>query len=182
MKPHRGQGISIFIGLIVSLFGFFLVMSQTRQLTRYVPVEAVILTARVEERTDETSTYLPEIKFEYVVGGRTYLGRRVFPLTTSNSFRYLAEGWVKKFPPGRHVKAYYDPRKPAESFLVRKVGLLPYAMLLIGAGILLGGLGMGANSRLSLGVGRRSGVGVGTVWGVLAGLSVVHYLYMVIRY
>ncbi|HJP59958.1 MAG TPA: DUF3592 domain-containing protein [Gemmatimonadaceae bacterium] len=65
--------------------------------------------------------YIPRVHFTYSVAGQTYHGSRVTPADLKGNWM-----WANKvsalYKPGATVPAYYDPRRPEQSFLLRSTG------------------------------------------------------------
>jgi hypothetical protein len=75
------------------------------------------------------------VRYEYVVGGRTYTCDRVSFGDHSSSDAARAQAIVKRYPKGRKVTAYYDPEDPSLAVLERGTSGWTYAPL--GMGLLL---------------------------------------------
>lgn len=121
------------IGLVaVGVGGLFVYnAAKTYQATgrrqEYEPVEAQILESGVEtdvspsaeDPSENMARYLPNIRYEYTVGGETYTNDNLYPgPTTSGSHteektRELVDG----YPAGETAEAFYDPDDPGKSFL-----------------------------------------------------------------
>jgi hypothetical protein len=60
------------------------------------------------------------IKYDYAVGGHTYVGHRI-ALRPAGGGRSTADPTVQelaeKYPPGSDVTVYYDPKHPASAVL-----------------------------------------------------------------
>jgi len=114
--------------------GVFLARLQHHKIRTYQPVQATVLASRVKVRTSHSRngtsrSYKPIIEFRYEVNGRSYTCDQVTPLDNSGS-RKWAYGLVRRFRPGQAVQAYYDPRFPADAFLIKRYSFFPYFFLL----------------------------------------------------
>ena len=69
------------------------------------------------------TTYDPVIKFHYKAFGQDYESDRIsFGFKRSYIDRSDAEQVIQKYPKDAAVTVYYDPDKPAEAVLERKIG------------------------------------------------------------
>ena len=135
------------VPLIFVAVGTYMAASQHQKITTWQPVQATVLSARVEQHTSRDSdgrsstTYKPVIEYRYEVDGRSYTCDKVTPLSETRS-----GGWARRianrYKAGRACEAYYDPQAPAEAFLVREYSFFPYLFILfpvpflaIGAGV-----------------------------------------------
>ncbi len=125
-----------FIGL-----GAALAHQEQRVYARMQPVEATILSLSVDQYRDRrpgvhTFLYTPIARFEYRVDGRRYTSRQ-FSFTNPH---YIAGDFARSVFDGYSeddtVTAYYDPENPRTAVLERRINLIPYYTVLIGAGIL----------------------------------------------
>ena len=121
-------------------------------------VQGVVTRARVERQETRqrgggyTYHYDADVRYRYAVGGRTY-DSDTFVFGVSHSFpdSAAAQAEVDRYPPGRPVRVFYDPRDPAEGCLVP--GDAPETLALLAwmsAGLVLGGLalvGFGVRSQ-----------------------------------
>lgn len=125
--PSKGWGA--YVGAVVFLaFGLtFAVLGATRlaeaRASSDWPVTiAEILSAQVETGTrsgprgSSTPTRTPRISYRYHVAGQTYTSdRAAFAYRAADSSEF-----IKRFPVGATVPAYYDPQNPADAVLVRE--------------------------------------------------------------
>ena len=81
--------------------------------------------------------YRTDALYEYTVAGETYQGKRVSPwvIVASHNARFILQRQLNKID--RHedgqVTVFYDPKRPAKSFLIKpgKVGMIFTAALAI---------------------------------------------------
>ena len=78
--------------------------------------------------------YRPEILYAFSVGGKEYTGVRRTLLAWQTSGSQSAEEVVARYPVGKKVTVYYDPRNPRESILIRE-SALPSAILVTALGL-----------------------------------------------
>lgn len=89
-----------------------------------------------------TVRYNADVSYRYTVGARTY-DSDTFVFGVSHSFpdSAAARAEVDRYPPGRAVRVFYDPRDPGEGCLVP--GAVPGTLALIArmsAGLVLAGV------------------------------------------
>jgi hypothetical protein len=122
-------------------------LQRSSQRDEFVPVEATVLRSdlRVEEEVDrgsKTTTYFPEVEYDYTVDGDTYTSDSVYPgRVGGTSNRSDNQSVVDDHPPGAEVEAYYHPEDPSRSFLVDKSSTRA-ALFGILAGLGLAGVGL----------------------------------------
>ena len=80
--------------------------------------------------------YINAVAYEYGVAGKTYVGERFSPwvMVASHNLKALLEKQLDGIQAGQTVPVYYNPRKPAKSFLKRPgmVGLVVTALIALG--------------------------------------------------
>jgi len=129
---RRGR-IGLFImGAFCCVFlviGATMLAKEQRRLSVFQPVEATVLSTRVEEHSDsDGSTYEPVVVYRYRVNDREYTASRVTPLKESRSGRW-ANRVIARYQVGRNYTAFYDPDDPGEAFLVRSRSVIPWAFI-----------------------------------------------------
>ena len=85
---------------------------------KWVPVNGRITLSGVEpiDHGDSTS-YVPELQYQYHYQGIDYINERVAPLEVLLNSRWSAESLARKYPRGREVAVYVNPRNPGQSVL-----------------------------------------------------------------
>jgi hypothetical protein len=123
----KGAGPRVIAGVLLA-FGLTFACIGTHKLLKarasldWPAAPAEIVSAEIETSAHHTkngssTSYAPRITYRYTVDGRTYDGSRAaFAYEASQA---AAAEFVRRFPPGSHVDAYYDPRDPSEAVLVR---------------------------------------------------------------
>ncbi len=108
--------------------------------------KGIIISSRCEKsiwgsKNSRRNYYYAVVKYSYVLDNKKYFNDKLG--TFYNQFNYLeACEYVKKFPKGKEVIVFYNPKNPQESFLIRKLKLqtiiLPtiYIVILTFMGIL----------------------------------------------
>ena len=119
--------IALAIGLAAAGYGLYAYL-RAPEAASWVTTEGRISAARVVERSERDSdgrpqtVYAPELLYEYRVGERTYVGRRIGHIPVAVSWRSYAEGIVARYSVDRPVLVYYDPAAPQEAVLEREGG------------------------------------------------------------
>lgn len=141
--------IFLLVGSIFMSVGMKLAWSQHRKITTCRPVQAEVVSSRVDISTSTDSdghrstTYRPVVEYRYSVSGVSYSSDDVQPLRISAG-RGWAEKIVNSCPPGGQVEAFYDPSNPDRAFLIKQYSFFPYIFMLfpmlfvaIGLGVLI---------------------------------------------
>ncbi|QOJ00334.1 MAG: DUF3592 domain-containing protein [Phycisphaeraceae bacterium] len=120
---------TVFWCALTLAFDVIMIVQLRRQLdadARFLPVDAVVATSRVESSTGSKggTTYRPEITFAYTVNGVDHVGTTV-SLSEWGSNDSRAHDLVKSHPPGKRVTAYYDPDEPSKAILIKGFGGFP---------------------------------------------------------
>ena len=111
----------------VACVGSFI--SQLRT-ARWPSVEGRLLTASIDVASGgrpaiSDQRYIDSVRYEYVVDGRRYEGDRLSPwqAVASHNARAVLKSRLAGLEPGRPVRVYYNPRRPAKAFLKPSGGL-----------------------------------------------------------
>ena len=92
---------------------------------------------RKNSSTDEDGyvdiTYSPIVEYDYWVNGQVYKGHRIHFGITPSPRPGAAQAEVDRFPVGRQVTVFYNPEKPGEAVLEKK-------MVTSKAGFIVGGV------------------------------------------
>jgi hypothetical protein len=111
--------------------------------SRVLAEESVDVGREPGQLTERAIVYRPEIRFEYVVGGREYASKQLrLGEEPQLSWPSVAEALVKRYPVGQEVTVYYDPSNPDQAVLERASG--PAGGLYIGFGLLGLAIAIGA--------------------------------------
>jgi hypothetical protein len=80
---------------------------------------------RQNSSTDEDGhvnfTYSPVVEYDFTVNGQAFKGRRINYGVTASPSREAAQKEVDRFPVGMQVTVFYNPEKPGEAVLEKKV-------------------------------------------------------------
>lgn len=128
--------IFLLVGSIFMSVGMKLAWSQHRKITTYRPVQAEVVSSRVDISTSTDSdghrstTYRPVVEYRYSVSGVSYSSDDVQPLRISAG-RGWAEKIVNSCPPGGQVEAW------VVTGIYEAIGIAPLVMAIYYA--MLGG-------------------------------------------
>lgn len=85
----------------------------------------ITATVRQNSSTDEDGhvdfTYSPVVEYDYSVNNQAFKGRRIHYGITPSQSKAAAQKEADRFTPGMQVTVYYNPEKPAEAVLEKKV-------------------------------------------------------------
>lgn len=82
--------------------------------------------------------YYPHVKYEYQVGGQSYINNRIYAGGLREGIRHeetVQNNVTKEYPVGKEVQVYYNPANPAESALKKNNPML--ALIFLPMAILL---------------------------------------------
>lgn len=118
---------------------------QRRNLEHAEPVDAVIVHSEVFESTtrdtdgrvgfsNSTTTYRPDVKFTYRVGGQQYESERLNPtvIGTGYASRESAAAELAPYPLHAKVRAWVNPAFPDQAFLNGERSNGPIVFLVLG--------------------------------------------------
>lgn len=115
----------VFLGV-----GTWFIIQQQHKLETWLPVPARVLSATIEvNRSSDSTSYKPVVRYSYEVDGRSLQNDQVTILNMSSG-----RGWAQKildrFPVGSECTAWHDPEDPAESYLLHEISFFPYIFVL----------------------------------------------------
>ncbi len=70
------------------------------------------------DETDGRESYTPQVEYEYSVGGKKYLGRRLRYGQIGSSSRKRAERVIVPYTSGTSTQVWFNPRDPSDAVLV----------------------------------------------------------------
>jgi Protein of unknown function (DUF3592) len=104
-------------GLWMLVQGLARLLLPVRELS-WTPVPGKITESFVHEDADsDGSTYAAKLQYTYHYHGINFIGERIAPLQIWSSFRLTAESFTRKYPRGREVIVFVNPRNPGTSVL-----------------------------------------------------------------
>jgi hypothetical protein len=118
---------------------------QRRNLARAEPVDAIIVHSAVKVSTtrdtdqrigssNSTTSYLPEVRFRYLVAGTEYVSERLYPSIIERG--YASEGAAAEvlapFPVEASVRAHVNRAHPDQGFLIAEKSNGPLVFLILG--------------------------------------------------
>jgi hypothetical protein len=133
-------------GLVLLYVGVTQYFQQKRLLANATRVDAEIIASTVFTSTSggvgdkplqdtRTTTHRPDVRFRYVVKGKTYesdLLRPTIIVRTYGSESSAAEE-LAPFPVGARVPAWVDPSLPDKAFLLAESSSTPVVFMVLGA-------------------------------------------------
>lgn len=144
------QFIGLLVGGVGALFAYKALKTYriAQRRDTFELVTATVVDSQLEEGTKSTgrpesgphteTTYRPHIRWEYTVGGETYVNNKRH---SGSSNKEQERELVDEYPEGETVEVHYDPADPSVSYLENVPGK-GGAMLsgVIGGVLLLSGL------------------------------------------
>ena len=134
--------MGIGIGMLVKLVKNF---SKARHSKNWLSTSGKIIRSeldaqtRADENGYETTTYIANVIFQYVVNDSTFEGDCInfdYGIRTSN--KHLEKLVVEQYPVGRQVRVYYDPDDPQQAVLEKRVDRVFTTILVSSVFILIG--------------------------------------------
>ena len=104
---------------------------------RILSTKVDIVTTRGNPDEADTTSYVPEVQYEYFVENQRYLGNRIAIGGKSHGSRKKAEEALQSFQVAASVWVFYDPAKPGQSVLEKKKSGGTMLMVLGGAIVVL---------------------------------------------
>src|SRR5262245_42604915 len=122
------------LALLSAGWGIVLAAGQHRRISGFRPIAATIVSAEAVSAPGGRGLE-PRITYRYQVGADTCDSTTLFPMLErgGNDWTRLA---LARFRPGQVHTAYYHPRDPRDSFLIREYLLLFYLLPFIGMALL----------------------------------------------
>jgi len=110
----------LFGAAIITSAGLIQVIILTWQLSnaRSVPATIVSCSYLSSHGYRTSGSYLPLVRFTYVVDGTMLTGKNTYPGPLQYVNYRNVESIVSRFHSGMHVLAYYIPSRPSDSFLI----------------------------------------------------------------
>ncbi len=95
----------------------FQTQHKGRESETWPSVTGEVILSSASSYSGDLVGYVPNIAYKYTVGKTVFSSKRVrFGMGEFNS-RNSAEKFISKYPKGRKVPVYYDPRNPKDSVL-----------------------------------------------------------------
>ena len=111
---------------------------------RYKPTTGTVLSSQVTSSSDsDGTTYGFGIRYRYTVDGQPFESDRyAFGAGKSSDDHARASDLVRRHPAGSQLEVYYDPAKPQEAVVERKVDPTMFFLMLFMQPFVLVGVGM----------------------------------------
>ncbi|OPX41020.1 MAG: hypothetical protein DRG82_01810 [Deltaproteobacteria bacterium] len=126
-KSRRDLGI---LTLAMFASGIFLLawggyeLKGAQESSNWPSTQGTIISSRVSKQTRRDSktrrnviTYYPRVQFKYTVNGRPYTSNRIEFGGTSGGMERVAKRVVNRYPSGKKVNVYYNPKDPQYAIL-----------------------------------------------------------------
>jgi hypothetical protein len=185
----RAQGLVLGPVLVVlSIVGFAvfsgpymasLLASQDWPAMRCVVESSKVRSAWIHSGHGALKFFWPDIRYRYSVNGQAYRSNLYNPTDFQTPWYYGKRGITNDCPVGAVAVCYVDPKDPTQAVLTRHVGvaaiwlLWPFAVLLLGGGVLYEGM-TGRSLRLgAASFWRRAAIWLAAGSGMLLFLSTV---------
>ena len=117
---------AFFLGGAAAIFFGYRNRQKATESLNWPKVPGTITEAEVRKDYDTdaegftTTTYVPEIKYQYQVGGEEFSNQQIsFGGTKTYSSSKKAEEALSQYPVNGSVSVYYNPENPEESVLVQ---------------------------------------------------------------
>lgn len=90
--------------------------------------------SRGKVRGDQTTTYRPDVAFEYTFGGTRYTSDQLRPSAIAMGYAShdSAAEVLRPFPVGARITAYVDPAHPERGFLDKSPSAGPLVFVIVG--------------------------------------------------
>ena len=143
-----GKFVSVLVCAFLGIFatvGVTLAWKQAEKVTGAQRVPAVILSKELHSHQSRdsdghTSTvYRPDITYRCDFDGGQVVSEDVYPFTVSTggkSGREAAKKVLAQYEIGQQVQAWFNPRDPGQTFLIREISFFPYVFILMPGAIL----------------------------------------------
>lgn len=148
-KDNKRNWMFLFIaaGIAVVIYGGW---QLSRGISSYTwpSCEGKIITSKVTMssshrlRDNKGISYYPDVDYEYVVDGKKYIGEKIFYGQYGSGMRDKIQKIADKYPAGKMVTVYYNPKNPGEAVLERGIRwsiflALILGLIFVGVGIIL---------------------------------------------
>jgi hypothetical protein len=135
----QGALVFFFLGGIFGIIGLVQVLRVMR-FSSWKLTQGRIMSSRVEDmNTGDGADYRPRIEYDFVINGKMYTGTRVRLAGNTDHSEYTAEKTVQKYPRGKAVYVFYNPRDPRQCTLERGAVLPAVLFLVVGIIMLAAG-------------------------------------------
>lgn len=178
----KGSKAGLFISgfaMIFILVGGWQAWKQDFALRTYQPVSVTLGKQSIEiVRGSENDSHRPIAEYTYRVDGQEYHSKQVTILNESSGYDW-ARRRLNLLPKSGSMTAYYNPKHPDRSFLIREVSFLPYIFILFPMVIMVIGLGVmltPTDSQPGDGSGLRSLKIIMLTWNAVGIAVLLHYL------
>lgn len=101
---------------------------KTSEATDWPQADGLIITSALVKGCRGNAQFLPDVRYQYVVDGQTYTGRRIAHGVQACGSDSSAAIALRPYPEGRRVPVFYNPQAPGDVVLeVRRPGAVIWA-------------------------------------------------------
>ena len=119
-------GIFLTVWAVLQLyFAIYEILSQHYKISKYIPVMAKVISSSLEEIPVYSGlrpvghTFQPRIVYTYYVDGKEYKSN-VVSIYRQRSGTTWSKKMINRFSEGSVISAYYNPREPADAYLLKE--------------------------------------------------------------
>lgn len=132
-------GLGAFV-VLISVVGLYKFRASKTWLWTTGEITSAEMEKHVSQGRSRSVTYHAAIVYDYSVQGTKYSGHRVAFGEYGTSNPNHARQILNYYPVGKQVNVHYNPSKPEDSVLERRLGSAVYIGLLVGAAVFVLGL------------------------------------------
>jgi hypothetical protein len=133
LSMHLQRGLIFFIvGFAVIVYGAKKIGEQHLKNVTYQQVNAVVISTHIAKHGGggrSKTTYKPVVNIEYRVKNKTYTCGDVFSNPRGGDTQW-AQRISAKFKKGDEITAFYNPKNPADAYLIKHYVFTPYLITL----------------------------------------------------
>jgi hypothetical protein len=112
------------LGIAFLIWGTGKIINQHQKNTSFLPVKAIVLSTDINRYYNN---YWPVVNYEYQVGDKIYRSSNVFSMSRS-----FGKDWARdvagQYKEDSGCNAFYDPKNPADAYLVKYYQFTPYGI------------------------------------------------------
>jgi hypothetical protein len=139
LNPIAGATICLIISIPILVFGYFFT-KHAKESVSWPTVKGTIVRSEFTRKNGEDS-YLVHIEYEYNLANQIHRGKRMtYKSDNSSRGSGSARFEVDRYPVGKSVEVYYDPRKSSRCVL-RPGADKVNGFMILGLGFFLWGAG-----------------------------------------
>lgn len=109
--------VGVLLFLLWGLATQFVDAVKTSEAADWPRADGLVITSALAKGCRGNAQFLPDVRYQYVVDGQTYIGRRIaygVQACGSDSSAAIA---LRPYPEGRRVPVFYNPQAPGDAVL-----------------------------------------------------------------